>query len=70
MVTRTYCMPNNDVSRLLLNSIFSRVGCSIGEITTNPTHETIRVPITCEEKDIRTVERILKLYGIIGDAKK
>ena len=67
MVTRTYYMPNNNVSRLLINSIINRVGCSIGEMKVNKDRDTIRIPITCDQKDIETVEKILKMYGILGE---
>lgn len=62
-------MPNNTVSKALLNSMFNRVGCSIGDLTVNASRDTMRVPITCRDEDIRVVEKILKTYGIIGENK-
>lgn len=65
MTTRTYYMPKNRISLYILNCIIDKVGCSIGEI--KKVSDTIRVPITCKEQDIKKVEKILKVYDILGE---
>ena len=67
MVTRTYYFPRTEISRQILNRIVQKVGCSIGTICINKRADTIRVPITCNTKDFPRIERILKLYNLLGD---
>ena len=65
MTTRTYYMPKNRISLYILNCIIDKVRCSIGEI--KKVSDTIRVPITCKEQDVKKVEKILKVYDILGE---
>ena len=67
MTTRTYYMPKNRISIHVLNYIVSRVGCSIGDIKPMKTTDALRVPVTCNDKDVQKIERILAIYGMIGD---
>lgn len=67
MITRTYYMPKNRISLHIINNIINRIGCSIGEIRVQHTSDTIKVPITCNQKDIQKVEAILKWYDILGE---
>lgn len=67
MTTRTYYLPKNQVSMHVMNYIVSKVGCSIGDIKVNRTTDTIRVPITCNDGDVKKIEKILRIYDMIGD---
>lgn len=67
MTTRTYYLPRNRISMHLVNYMISKVGCSIGDIKVNTTANTIRVPITCNDKDVKKIENILAKYGMIGE---
>lgn len=67
MTTRTYYMPKNRISLYIINTIIDKVGCSIGEIKVQHISNTIRVPITCNDMDVKRVEKILKRYDILGD---
>lgn len=64
MVSRTYYLPRNQLARYLLNRIFVKYECSYGDI--RPVAGTLRVPITCKEKDVKYIEAILRNYGMIG----
>lgn len=66
MVTRTYYMPRNRIATHVLNSIVDKVGCSIGNIKISRKLDCIRVPITCPEKDVIKIERILQNYDMLG----
>ena len=63
MTTRTYYLPKTTISMHVMNKLVERVGCSVGEIKVMK--EAIRVPITCNDKDVKTIENILKLYNMI-----
>ena len=67
MTTRTYYMPKNRISLYIINTIVDKVGCSIGEIKVQRISDTIRVPITCNDIDVKRVEKILKRYDILGE---
>lgn len=67
MTTRTYYLPKNRVSVSVINYMVSKVGCSIGDIKVNKSSDTIRVPVTCNDVDIKKVESILVRYGMIGE---
>jgi hypothetical protein len=45
----------------------SKVGCSIGDLKVSNQTNTIRVPITCNDKDIIKIERVLKNYDMLGE---
>lgn len=59
ITTRTYYMPKNRISMMLINKAAAKVGCSIGELKIMKTTDTIRVPITCNENDVKRIEKIL-----------
>ena len=65
MTTRTYYMPKNRISVHVINTLVERIGCSIGDIKL--VNDTMRVPITCNDVDVKRVERILSIYNMIGD---
>ena len=65
MTTRTYYLPKTAISMHVMNKLVERVGCSIGDIKVMK--ETIRVPVTCNDKDVKTIENILKLYNMIEE---
>ena len=67
MTTRTYYMPKNRISLYIINNIIDKIGCSIGDIKVQQISNTIRVPITCNDKDVPQVEKILKRYDILGE---
>ena len=67
MTTRTYYLPKNRISINILNFMVSKVGCSIGDLKISQKADTIRFPVTCNEKDVQRIEHILKVYGIIGE---
>lgn len=67
MTTRTYYMPKNRISLYIISNIIDKVGCSIGDIKVQQTSNTIRVPITCNDKDVSRIEKILKRYDILGE---
>jgi len=66
MTTRTYYLPKNRIAIHVINYMITKVGCSIGDIKVNHTANIIRVPITCNDGDIKKVERILDRYGMMG----
>lgn len=61
MTTRTYYVPRNQIGRYVINTVVERVGCSIGDITPSLIG-VMRFTITCRDKDIPTVERIINQY--------
>lgn len=65
--TRTYYLPKNRISVHVINYIVSKVGCSIGELKVSQKADTIRVPITCNNTDVKKIERILERYGMMGE---
>lgn len=67
MTTRTYYFPRSCISVYILNRIVTNCGCSIGELKVNRQADTIRVAITCNDIDVTKIERILKIYGLLGD---
>ena len=67
MTTRTYYMPKSRISMHLINYMVSKVGCSIGKLEVNKSTDTIRVPVTCNDADVKKIERILTRYDMIGD---
>ena len=67
MTTRTYYLPKNRIAFYIINYIISKVGCSIGELKVNRQADTIRVPITCNDSDVVKIERILKIYDMLGE---
>lgn len=67
MITRTYYLPKNRVSIHVLNYMVERIGCSIGDIKPMKTADTLRVPITCNDKDIEKIERILTRYDMMEE---
>ena len=67
MTTRTYYMPRNRISVHLLGYMVSKIGCSIGNIGVNKASNTLKVSITCNDKDVQKVEHILTRYNMLGD---
>jgi len=67
MTTRTYYLPKNRISLHVLNYMIERVGCSIGDIRAMKSADTIRVPITCNDKDVSKIERILTTYDMLEE---
>lgn len=67
MTTRTYYLPKNRISMHLVSYMISKIGCSIGELRVNQQAGTIRVPVTCNDKDVKKIENILTKYGMIGE---
>lgn len=65
MTTRTYYLPKNRIAVYVINYLVSRVGCSIGDLKVNQTANTIRVPVTCNDKDVQKIEKILTIYGMM-----
>ena len=67
MTTRTYYMPRNRISVHLMNYMVARIGCSIGDIKVLKDTNMFRVPITCNDKDVSKVEKILYRYDMLGE---
>ena len=67
MTTRTYYLPKNRISIHVLNYMIKRVGCSIGDIKPMKAADTRRVPITCNDKDVEKIERILTRYDMMEE---
>jgi hypothetical protein len=65
MTTRTYYMPKNRISMHLINYMVAHVGCSIGKLEVNKVSDTIKVPVTCNDADIKKIERILVRYDML-----
>jgi hypothetical protein len=51
----------------LINYLVSKVGCSIGDLKVSQSADVIRVPVTCNDKDVNKVETILKRYGMMEE---
>jgi hypothetical protein len=60
-------MPKNRISLYIISNIIDKVGCSIGDIRVQQISNTIKVPITCNDKDVPKVEKILRRYDILGE---
>lgn len=67
MTTRIYYLPRNRFSIMVVNKIIDKVGCSIGDIKVSQKMDCIKVPITCNNKDIARIEKVLYRYGMIGE---
>ena len=67
MTTRTYYLPKNRIAVHLINYMIERIGCSIGELKVNQKADTIRVPVTCNDSDVKKVENILMRYGMMEE---
>ena len=67
MTSRTYYLPKNRIAMHLINYMVTKVGCSIGDLKVNQSANTIRVPVTCDDKDVKKIEKILNQYGMLGD---
>jgi len=65
MTTRSYYVPRNQIGRYIMNTVVDRVGCSVEDFKPSVSSDTIRFTITCRDKDIPTVEQILKIYDIL-----
>ena len=65
MTTRTYYLPRNRISMHFINKLVSKIGCSIGDIKV--VKDTIRVPITCNDQDIKKIEKMLYIYNMMGE---
>ncbi len=64
MTTRTYYLPKNRFALYVLNKIVDKVSCSVGDIKVMQ-YDAIRVPLTCNEKDVAAVEKILKTFNML-----
>lgn len=64
-VTRNYYVPKNQIGRFIINRMIDKVGCSVDNFKVNRESNTICVTLSFNEKDIKTIEKILKLYGVI-----
>ena len=67
MTTRTYYLPKNHIAIHLINYMIERVGCSIGELKVNQATNTIRVPVTCNDRDVKKIENILMRYNMMEE---
>jgi len=66
MTTRIYYIPRDSLGKYVINVIVQRVGCSIGDLRINYNSNTMKVPITCNDKDFSRIERILRSYDLIA----
>lgn len=67
MTTRTYYMPKNRISMHLINYMVTHIGCSIGKLEVNKMSNTIKVPVTCNDADIKKIERVLVRYDMLEE---
>lgn len=67
MITRTYYLPRTRIAVHLVNYMVAKIGCSIGDIKVNKETNTIRVPVTCNDTDVKKIERILWRYGMMEE---
>jgi hypothetical protein len=67
MTTRTYYLPRNRIALHVINYMVSHIGCSIGDITVNRTSNTLKVPVTCNDNDVKRIERILIRYEMLEE---
>ena len=65
MTTRTYYLPKTRISIHVINKLVERVGCSIGDIKL--VQDTLRVPITCNDTDVKKIEKVLRIYNMIEE---
>lgn len=62
MTTRSYYVPHNQIGHYIINTVIDKVSCSIGDIVPYTFLGVMRFTITCRDKDIPTVERIIEQY--------
>lgn len=62
MITRSYYVPRNQIGHFIINTVVDKVSCSIGDIVPYTFMDVMRFTITCRDKDISTVERIIGQY--------
>ncbi|MBR4591066.1 MAG: hypothetical protein IKO36_10465 [Bacteroidaceae bacterium] len=65
MTSRTYYLPKNRIAMMVLNRIVRKYECSIGDI--HKVNDTLRVPITCKDNDVKNIEQVLRTYHMIGE---
>lgn len=63
MTTRTYYLPRNRISIHIINKLVEKVGCSVGDIRV--IKDTIKVPITCNDNDVKKIEKVLWLWNML-----
>ena len=63
MITRTIYVPANAFGRQLLEQIWERVSCSMGDI--RKVDNMLRVAITMPERELVKVENILQKFDLI-----
>jgi len=63
MITRSYYVPSQ-IGHFIINTVVDRVSCSIGDIVPYNFMNVMRFTITCRDKDISTVERIIGQYVV------
>jgi hypothetical protein len=63
MITRTIYVPANAFGRQLLEQIWERVSCSMGDI--HKVDNMLRVAITMPERELVKVENILQKFDLI-----
>ena len=63
METRTVYVPANAFGREVLNLIWEKIGCSMGEI--RKIDNVLRVPITLPEREVKTLEKILLKFDLM-----
>lgn len=62
MITRSYYVPRNQIGHFIINTVVDKVSCSIGDIVPYTFMDVMRFTITCRDKDIPMVERIIGQY--------
>ena len=63
MTTRTIYVPANAFGREVLNFIWERVSCSMGEI--HKLDNVLRAPITLPEREVEKLEKILLKFDLM-----
>lgn len=63
MTTRTIYVPANAFGREVLNLIWERVSCSMGEI--RKLDNVLRTPITLPEREVEKLEKILLKFDLM-----
>lgn len=67
MTTRTYYLPRNRIAIHLVNYMVAKIGCSIGDIKINKETNTLKIPVTCNDTDVKRIESILWRYGMMEE---
>lgn len=64
-VSRNYYFPKNQIGRYIINQVVNHIDCSVENFRVSRSTNTICVTFSFRERDLKQVERILKMYGLL-----